>query len=92
MLRTKKGGAIAAVACGALLCAPAAASAADAVYGLTDSNRLVRFNTDAPGKVLQTVPVQGLEAGETLVGIDVRPRTTSSTASARRTASTGSTR
>ena len=73
MLRTKKGGAIAAVACGALLCAPAAASAADAVYGLTDANRIVRFNTDAPGKVLQTVPVQGLEQGETLVGIDVRP-------------------
>lgn len=60
MLRTKKGGAIAAVACGALLCAPAAASAADAVFGLTDNNRIVRFNTDAPGKFLQTVPVQGL--------------------------------
>jgi len=74
MLRTKKGGAIAAVACGALLCAPTAASAADAVFGLTDNNRIVRFNTDAPGKVLQTVPVQGLEAGETLVGIDVRPQ------------------
>jgi hypothetical protein len=61
------------VAVGALLCAPASASAADAVFGLTDDNRIVRFNTDAPGKVLQTVPVQGLQAGETLVGLDVRP-------------------
>ena len=61
------------VACAALLCAPSGASAADAIYGLTDDNRLVRFNSDAPGHVLQTVPVQGLQQGETLVGIDVRP-------------------
>ena len=60
-------------ACAALLCAPGAANAADAIYGLTDDNRLVRFNSDAPGKVLQTVPVQGLQPGETLVGLDVRP-------------------
>ncbi len=73
MHRSKRGGALAAAVCGALLCAPAAANAADAIYGLTDDNRLLRFNSDAPGKVLQTVPVQGLRAGETLVGLDVRP-------------------
>jgi uncharacterized protein DUF4394 len=67
------GGLVATAACGALLGAPAAASAADAVYGLTDANRIVRFNTDSPGRVLQTVPVQGLQPGETLVGLDVRP-------------------
>ena len=60
-------------ACAALLCVPATASAADAIYGLTDDNRIVRFNSDAPGHVLHTITVQGLQQGETLVGIDVRP-------------------
>ena len=60
-------------ACTALLAAPGVASAADAIYGLTDTNRIVRFNSDSPGRVLQTVPIQGLQAGETLVGLDVRP-------------------
>ncbi|MDQ3740802.1 MAG: DUF4394 domain-containing protein [Actinomycetota bacterium] len=69
LIRTMTGGAAAA----ALLCAPGAAQAADVVYGLTDDNRIVRFNSDSPSRVLQTVPVQGLQAGETLVGIDVRP-------------------
>ncbi len=73
MKRFTKSGAIVAAACGALLVAPGAASAADALYGLTDDNRIVRFNSDAPGKILRTVPVQGLQQGETLVGIDVRP-------------------
>ena len=73
MQRRMRSGAIAAAACGALLAAPAGASAADAIYGLTDDNRIVRFNSDAPGKILRTVPVQGLQQGETLVGIDVRP-------------------
>ena len=73
MPRTMRRGAIlAALACGALLCTPAAASAAEAIYGLTDDNRILRFNTDSPGHVLSTVPVQGLETGETLVGLDVR--------------------
>ena len=65
--------ATAAVAAGALLGIPSSASAADAIFGLTDDNRIVRFNSDAPGQVLSTVTVQGLQAGETLQGIDVRP-------------------
>ncbi len=75
MQRLRKGGAIVAAVCGATMMAPAGASAADAIYGLTDDNRIVRFNSDSPGRVLQTIPVQGLQAGETLVGIDVRPAT-----------------
>jgi hypothetical protein len=73
MNRSMKGAAVAAAACGALLGAPGVASAADVIYGLTDDNRIVRFNSDSPAKIQQTVPVQGLQAGETLVGIDVRP-------------------
>ena len=43
---------VAAAACGALLAAPAGASAADSIYGLTDNNRLLRVNSDSPGHVL----------------------------------------
>ena len=71
--RRFKCGIVAAAACGALLAAPAGASAADSIYGLTDNNRLLRLHSDSPGRVLANIPVQGLEAGETLVGIDVRP-------------------
>ena len=73
MQRFKKSGAIVAAVCGATMVAPAGASAADAIFGLTDDNRIVRFNSDTPGKVRETVPVQGLQQGETLVGLDVRP-------------------
>ena len=73
MHRRMRSGAIAAAACGALFAAPSAASAADVIYGLTDNNRIVRFNSDTPNKVQESVPVQGLQQGETLVGLDVRP-------------------
>ncbi|CBN53942.1 MULTISPECIES: DUF4394 domain-containing protein [Kamptonema] len=42
-------------------------------YGLTASNRIVGFNTFAPGITLRDVSVTGLESGESLVGIDFRP-------------------
>ena len=63
---------IAAGVCGALLAAPSVAGAADAIYGLTDNNRLVRFNSDSPSEAQQILAVQGLQQGETLVGIDTR--------------------
>ena len=92
MQRRMRNGLVAATACGALFAAPSAASAADVIYGLTDNNRILRFNTDSPARIQATVPVQGLEQNETLVGIDVRPANDPSTASARRTGSTRSTR
>jgi Domain of unknown function (DUF4394) len=41
-------------------------------YALTDANALVSFNPAAPA-VGTPIPVTGLFAGQTLVGIDVRP-------------------
>jgi Domain of unknown function (DUF4394) len=41
-------------------------------YALSDANTLVSFNPAAPA-VGTSIPVTGLMAGETLVGIDVRP-------------------
>jgi hypothetical protein len=61
------------IAAAALLGVPSTASAADTLLGLTDDNRIVRFNSDSPGQIHSTVAVQGLQAGESLVGIDVRP-------------------
>lgn len=48
---------------------------AQTVVGLTDTNRLVRFSAVTPGNVLSSVPVTNLEAGDPLLGIDVRPAT-----------------
>ena len=43
------------------------------VYGLTDANSLVRFDSASPGTVNSTVAVTGLTAGAALLGIDFRP-------------------
>lgn len=51
---------------------PAAVTAGDVVI-LTASNRLVSFNRDTPGTARTTVTVAGLQAGESLLGIDYRP-------------------
>ena len=56
---------------------PAAARAGEAALAVTAgaSPRLIRFDTDAPGTVLDSVAVGGLSPGETFVGLDVRPLT-----------------
>jgi hypothetical protein len=78
----------AATALGALVAATATAQStirpnalgANAGYGergdvlvLTTDGRLVRVPQDAPAAVQYDVPINSLGAGETLVGIDVRP-------------------
>lgn len=45
------------------------------VTGLTASNQLVGFDTAAPGAITSTRAITGLQAGETLLGIDYRPAT-----------------
>ena len=42
------------------------------LFGLTENNQLVRFDSAAPGTVT-TVAVTGLGGGETLLGLDFRP-------------------
>lgn len=56
------------------LTAPVAAQARDVYVTDTDGN-LHRFDDRHPGVLLDTVPVTGLPAGVTIVGIDVRPAT-----------------
>lgn len=56
-------------------CLLSAPVAAQTVLALNNSNTLLRFSAQAPGALLGTVPVTGLNAGDSLVGIDVRPAT-----------------
>ena len=45
------------------------------IYGVTTTNLLVSFNSGAPGTILSSVAITGLQAGETILGIDFRPAT-----------------
>jgi hypothetical protein len=59
----------------ALLAAPATASAAEQLAGVTEDNTLVLLRSDSPGNVRYAVPISGLPAGERIVGLDRRPAT-----------------
>jgi len=62
-----------------LLTLPAAAAPAafapHAFYAVTTGNNLLRFNAAAPGTLNQSVAITGLQGGEEILGIDVRPAT-----------------
>ncbi|MFM8271091.1 MAG: DUF4394 domain-containing protein [Gemmata sp.] len=60
------------------------------LYALADNNVLLRFDSAAPTTVQATTTVTGLGAGETLQGIDFRPRTGQLFGSTAPTGSSGS--
>lgn len=72
-MRINLSGAMSAAAIAALAIAGAAQAAT--VVGLTTDNRLLSFDHLAPGVLFTNVGVTGLGAGESLVGIDLRPAT-----------------
>ncbi len=43
------------------------------IYGVNTSNQLVRFDSATPGTVSTPLAITGLQAGETILGIDFRP-------------------
>ncbi len=45
------------------------------IYGVTNSNQLVRFGATTPGTVSTVGTITGLQGGETVLGIDFRPVT-----------------
>lgn len=51
---------------------PVGALRPETVYAVTDQAELIRFNAGQPQRVLQRLPLQGLAAGDRLVGIDFR--------------------
>ncbi len=44
-------------------------------FGVTTGNNLIRFNTARPNTIIGTTAITGLQAGENILGIDVRPAT-----------------
>lgn len=46
---------------------------AEPLVGLTATNQLIRFSSSAPAIIASTVSLSGLAAGDSIVGIDVRP-------------------
>ncbi len=66
------------LALGLLMLSPSNAQAPPveaSVWALTASQKLINFSNLSPGNVARTVTITGLAAGETLVGMDFRPRT-----------------
>lgn len=45
------------------------------MYGLTNSNQLLTFDSATPGTISSSVAITGLAGGESVVGIDTRPAT-----------------
>ncbi len=45
------------------------------LFGVTAAGNLVRFNSATPGTIDASVAITGLQAGETILGMDVRPAT-----------------
>lgn len=63
------------IALGAAALLAGATAQAATVYGITSTGNLIQFNSTSPGVIAKSVPVTGLQAGETLQGIDFRPAT-----------------
>ncbi|TWT95344.1 hypothetical protein Pla108_34900 [Botrimarina colliarenosi] len=51
------------------------AATAETVYGITDNQFLVSWDSATPGNLLSGSPVSGLQSNETILGIDFRPAT-----------------
>ncbi len=47
----------------------------DLVYGLTNNNSLITFDSEKPGIIRTIVPVTGIAVGQVLSGLDFRPAT-----------------
>jgi hypothetical protein len=73
-MRSLKSMAMGAAVVAAFAIVPASAGAADLLAGVTGTNKVLTFASDSPGNLRTVAPISGLQAGEKIVGIDVRPR------------------
>ncbi len=64
-------------ALGVALVASAGSASAERLFGLTLDNRIVSFDSGDPETVISSRAIIGVQAGDTLLGIDVRPATLS---------------
>ncbi len=54
---------------------PALSAQAELVFGVTQQQRLVSWNSTAPNALLTGVAISGLQQNEQIIGIDLRPAT-----------------
>ncbi len=66
---------VAPLALAAAVTIPAPAQAAERFYTATPGGRILSFQSDKPGAILSAARVSGLEQGEQMLAIDVRPAT-----------------
>ena len=59
-------------ACTTMSTAPEGPERAEKAVAVTASNKLLKFNAGRPDRILTTLNITGLQAGETLLGIDYR--------------------
>ena len=59
-------------ACTTMAPEPDGAERAEKAVAVTASNKLLKFNAGRPGRILASLSITGLQAGETLLGIDYR--------------------
>jgi len=64
-----------AISAAVLVLSAGAATAGPTIFGLTQNDRLVSFDASAPNTLLTNAAITGLNAQETIVGIDFRPAT-----------------
>jgi len=64
---------VAGLALGAWPAPRAHAAGGSTIVAITTANTLLRFDSAAPGTILSTTAVSGLQGGENLLGIDFRP-------------------
>lgn len=60
----------------AMLLAPISIANAEQIAGLTFDNRIVTFDSSTPMTIATSFAITGLTAGDTLLGIDLRPANT----------------
>src|SRR5262245_49816733 len=44
------------------------------LFGVNSTNGLIQFSDTVPGTIIHDTPITGLQSGETIVDIDVRPQ------------------
>ena len=59
-------------ACTTMTAGPEGSERAEKAVAVTASNKLLKFNAGRPDRILTTLNITGLQAGETLLGIDYR--------------------
>ena len=65
-------GAVALAGCASTPSEPMGQARAEKVVAVTASHQLIKFNAGQPQKILASMPIKGLAAGESILGIDYR--------------------